>query len=535
MREKKNIDRLFREKFKDFEAAPPEDLWGSIAEGLQEKKKSKTVPLWIRLSGVAAVLLLGLLLTIPFFNGGYDTNESTVIIDGSPEVTKRGEGTIEQKHAAEETTVSIDKPADESIIDKEKQGSFNEGIVQKDSYINHGKTHTAIVSGKTPNKGEKSGNEFKGQQKTDLDLYKGADKNIASGDEPGSIVKETILSREAKNQDNPVLSEKAISNSEGQIAETSDSAKEFNAQNHKNDSNYKLAGQELSNSSHTDKILASASVDTTKVVEENPLEKLLNEKENGEDEESVVADNAPTRWNIKPQIAPVFFNSLSEGSPIDAQFASNSKSYDNDLSYGVGVNYALTERLSVRSAVNRVNLSYSTNDIEFYASMSGHTNNVTAVQSNAANIVVQDVGAPMPASPTGASHFAASNLSNETFNGSMQQQMGYIEVPLELSYGLLKSRFGIEIIGGMSTLFLDENRVSVISDQGYMSDVGEASNLNNVSFTTNVGVGFKYRLLPQMEVNFEPTFKYQVNTFSQNPGNFKPYFIGLYSGVSFKF
>jgi hypothetical protein len=30
-------------------------------------------------------------------------------------------------------------------------------------------------------------------------------------------------------------------------------------------------------------------------------------------------------------------------------------------------------------------------------------------------------------------------------------------------------------------------------------------------------------------------FKYQINTFNQNSGNFKPYFIGLYSGISFSF
>ena len=35
MKEKKNIDRLFQEKFKDFEHTPKEDVWKNIAEKLK--------------------------------------------------------------------------------------------------------------------------------------------------------------------------------------------------------------------------------------------------------------------------------------------------------------------------------------------------------------------------------------------------------------------------------------------------------------------------------------------------------------------
>jgi len=65
--------------------------------------------------------------------------------------------------------------------------------------------------------------------------------------------------------------------------------------------------------------------------------------------------------------------------------------------------------------------------------------------------------------------------------------------------------------------------------------VGEAQNLNNIHFSTNLGIGFKYKFFKQFEASFEPTFKYQVNAYSRDAGNFKPYFIGLYTGVSFSF
>ncbi len=107
-------------------------------------------------------------------------------------------------------------------------------------------------------------------------------------------------------------------------------------------------------------------------------------------------------------------------------------------------------------------------------------------------------------------------------------------MPIELSYKLVDKKFGIEIIGGMSTLFLNNNTVSLVTD-GMEMNVGKANNLNNIHFSSNVGLGFKYSFWKNFNANFQPMFKYQINTFSENSGNFKPYFIGLYSGISFSF
>ena len=58
MKENKNIERIFQEKFKDFEALPPEDSWDFIADRLHKKKKKRIIPIWFQFSGVAATLLL---------------------------------------------------------------------------------------------------------------------------------------------------------------------------------------------------------------------------------------------------------------------------------------------------------------------------------------------------------------------------------------------------------------------------------------------------------------------------------------------
>lgn len=103
-----------------------------------------------------------------------------------------------------------------------------------------------------------------------------------------------------------------------------------------------------------------------------------------------------------------------------------------------------------------------------------------------------------------------------------------------MSYALIDKKFGLNVIAGMSTLFLNENEVSLSSNSMNMI-LGEANNLNSIHFSTNFGIGMKYKILKALEYNLEPTFKYQLNTFSSGSGNFKPYLFGVYTGLSYKF
>jgi Outer membrane protein beta-barrel domain len=553
MNEKNNIDRLFREKFKDFEVAPPEFIWENIEETLREKKKRRVIPLWIRLSGVAAVLVIGSFFMMPYFIGGTDANDSPVVIDKNGgkrmlpvEHPVPNKGTIiigdsTKVNGIQNSAVAsgVDKPGTGAPGTNGGKASGND-LKNDAKYSNRALDNAANAvadggkSGTTPTpkgnnsdrrRGKKTGHIVPGhitQAVADAARQRNrSGKNASNTNSPDS--------RNNKGQDIPANKNAIAAGSEKDPA----------PQGPQDASAPNKTGQEtgiIKNDIPKEQGIAEAAVDTASMPQpENPLEKLrLDMLKDKKEEDKAVAENSDKgKWNIKPQVAPVFYNSLSGGSPIDGQFAGNSKSFDNDLSYGVGIDYAVNDRLSVRSGVNTVNLSYATNDIQFRPSLSGGTNNVSA-RSKAAHIVVQNADATVPVTPDGFT--ALAGFSNEqTFNGAMVQKTGYIEVPVELSYSLVKKKFGIDLIGGVSTLFLNENNVSVVSNQGYSAQVGEAQNLNSIHFSTNVGLGFKYRFWKSFQANFEPMFKYQVNAYSRDAGNFKPYFIGLYSGISFSF
>jgi len=126
---KKNLDRLFQEKFKDFDAKPDKHVWQNIKKQLEEEKNDKPVliiPLWLKLSGVAVSILLMLFLGNSLFN----TNiENQPIIVDSPQktesntTTKKPKSELNNKETNITTTVKNKNSVTESNLHKTE--SFN--------------------------------------------------------------------------------------------------------------------------------------------------------------------------------------------------------------------------------------------------------------------------------------------------------------------------------------------------------------------------------------------------------------------------
>ena len=151
MKDQKNIERLFQEKFKDFEAIPPQGSWNAIASRLNEKKKKKrVVPFWFQLSGIAASLfIIGTLIwnfqseenTSPFNN----TNQTVVGVENENNDTEilnsnAGEGTLNTNTNNPNSSVEQITNTSES-----KNSTFDSKL------INSKKTNTTVVSNEKQN------------------------------------------------------------------------------------------------------------------------------------------------------------------------------------------------------------------------------------------------------------------------------------------------------------------------------------------------------------------------------------------------
>ncbi len=479
MSEKKHIDRVFQEKLKDLERTPGQSVWEKIDASLNpNKKRRRIIPIWWKLGGIAASLALLITFGILMYN-----DEKPVVVETKPEENKSLKNiksiTNTDYKRPESTVTSTNNDLEKSNTTKIEESKSNSGqsntkqksrFQKADAPFNFKAKKQDIVSGKKQNTGNPLNEVLKDQKENPINKNT---KEIIALKEP----QETVLIKDADNK---------ITQIEGQNKEVL-----------KPDEKEKESIQEG---------LA------------------LNEDKTDEKEKKPI-----NRWQVNPNIAPVYFNSLGKGSSIDGQFNNNPKSGNINMSYGVSASYALTNKLSVRSGVNLLKISYDTENILALQSLSSN-----ASAQNFRYIKLNSVSNVMFLSANNVSLVHVPNELASNLKAQLNQELGFVEVPLELKYNFIDKKFGINLISGISFLFLSDNNVySVVNDNKTL--VGEATNINSTSFSANFGLGLDYNISKNINLNLDPMFKYQMNTFTDTSGNFKPYIIGIYSGVNIKF
>ena len=564
MKENKNIERLFQEKFKDFEVTPPDFVWENIQEKLHPKeKKRRVIPFWFKTTGIAVSFIaimsvVFLNINTDFKNTNSNNNKNTVVNSETNEVNKNSNQNIENhKINTSESNINqnnsnssfINETKNNSIVNtnsvNKSSGSktdlkFNKNSIQKSNTY---KTSNSFVSN---HKKQSNTNSFK------------KNKTIFNRSNYGIVINQNNKTKSTKNSLKVYTSNSEIIHFNTSKNNASNSGiadinsiknsnfnsgltdiNTFNSSNptSKNNTNNNgiLVENDLGNlDTNSTNIVAveETKIDTTAIatttIEENPMEKLLREKETKK-----VADEKEkwSKWAVNSFVSPIFFNSFANGSPLSEEFASNEKTFNNSTSYGVGVSYNVNKRLSVKTGVSNLNLDYDTENIAFYSSFEDQSkisNTNIERNSNGKYLVLKH-----------EKDISKSVIENQMIpsnqnSGKLNQKTQYVEVPLELSYAILNKKIGIAIKGGMSTLFLTENVISISGNDGNMQ-IGKASNLNNVHFSSNVGLGLSYNFMKNFQVNVEPTLKYQINTFNKNAEDFSPYVIGVNTGISYKF
>lgn len=474
MIEKKEIERLFQEKFKDFEMHPAVESWEYIESRLDKKKKRRILPIWYQVSGIAALFIIGLLLYNNSEKTFFETNNPIPVVQQPTIQPLKNENKELAKPLVEETFSIEHKNAVTSRNNSNIQAASTS---QKSRFSSHSNTKSAHQNNTWANNNHQN-NHYKNNN------HQSTNDRLTTINSDYFNQPLLTLEQNPEASKGLVTLEKAIA-----IQEKNETQKDSSSINgfHK-----------------------------------NTLGEMLHEKESKTKKES-----QKNGWQLTSTIAPVFWGSVSSGSPIDGALKQNQKQYNTGLNLGVGVTYQVHEKLKLRTGINKFVVDYNTNDVAFSADLlSRGLSNIDLVD-NAANIMIQTGVTDNTFAP------AETNIA-QINNGVITQKIGYIEMPFEMSYSLINSKFDIDLITGVSTLFLNENEISLTSHSMNMV-LGKANNLSSIHFSTNFGVGIRYQIIKALEYNLEPTFKYQLNTFSTNSGNFKPYIFGIYTGLSYQF
>lgn len=418
MKDYKNIDRLFQEKFRDFEVAPPERVWNQLENKISTKPVKPSRPMWMWLSGMAVGLALLFMLNNPFTNPiqpFYPNQNETEITDINSQQTP-SQDNLQETNTLDNNSLNNQKFNPTIQINPIAKNNKSKEIIKK-SNIKLSKSVTELVT-----------------KKSDEEQVW-----VTTEDVPAFIVEDLL-------------------------------------------SNTKYKKDKTSTSTEVEK-----------------------------------------RWSISTVAAPVFLSSFNQGvSALDSQIDENAKEGKLSTAYGVQVAYQFNRRFSVQSGVHMVDYAYRTHDVNLASNGSIARFSNVNYNPNAKLMSMSNMES-----------IAKTTAENE--KGEITQVYGYIEIPLEAKYKLNPNGdFGVNLIGGFSTLLLNKNDIYIETSQ-FSDKLGKASNLNDLNFSGNFGVELEYKVYKNVNFNLVPMLKVQTRTLNNSSGTYIPYSVGLYSGLNLRF
>jgi len=269
------------------------------------------------------------------------------------------------------------------------------------------------------------------------------------------------------------------------------------------------------------------------------------------------ADKTKSGFGVGIQASPVYRFDGNNPSMLDNDnllgSTEVSQEYVSTITGGVVVTYQSNKRFSVQTGLNYGEVSQSGGDIGI--SYAGHNwvnnrgenfttnyedNNPLTGESASNNVILNtELGFANIEMPVGA-QLATANSTNKisndvTRNYNLEQQAGYLEIPLIVRYRIIDHRLGFHLLGGVNTNVLMSNNASLVDNNNVIAN-GKTEGLNPLTFSSSLGVGMNYAISERFNFSLEPTMKIQLNSLnSQSYANARPYTVGIFTGVTYNF
>lgn len=215
------------------------------------------------------------------------------------------------------------------------------------------------------------------------------------------------------------------------------------------------------------------------------------------------------------------------------------------FSAGVSLGYRISDRLTIQSGIAMASMSQTINDVRVYAGLTDYyavkSGYLYSVETASGVIRAGNTDLYLTDSRERVTTLIHDNVAdpskyNLTHIGSdIQQTFRFLEVPLILRYKLLDRKVGLNLSGGVAYGVLIENEA--FTGEGHdMVRVGHTEGINQGNISSQIGFGMEYSISKKISFNVEPQFRYYITPLSNIAGElYKPYSVGLFSGLYYKF
>lgn len=261
---------------------------------------------------------------------------------------------------------------------------------------------------------------------------------------------------------------------------------------------------------------------------------------------------AETGWKVGLHLSPGYSSHTVTHS---ARYASNMTYADSDARAGVGAGFSVQYKTGSRWRIES-GMYYSQtggnsgNSFRFNSMRAEYADAPLSADKYFNTGVTMEMGQLAMNSTAGVIRFSRTPSNAELISmpeasfglstamltpGEFQQVFGFVELPLFARYRIVDSKIGIEWVGGLSTNILATNEVFMESSSG-REKVGTTQDISTVNFSAATGVGVIYALGRNLSLSVEPRFSYYLNSINHSGDvNFKPWRVGVFTGLSYEF
>jgi hypothetical protein len=472
MKRDENIDDLFREKLRNYEKEPPAYLLQNVLDGVAGARRNRKIVFW-RVAGVAAAILLAFVAGWQLQHLNSETSPQQIVVgpSSSPEIPTA-------KQFGPEEKITLDMVPETGLSRDEK--SFKSASDKNLQLASQTKLHEKKIT----------------------------NESILSARAPESNLMHPIISKSriiiGNNQYANVLHEMKVKNTNfDQFEMTIDQ----------------------------------------QIIEQNKQQFLAQ-----------IEKQKKVRWLIGAQVSPAFNVSGSSHSQVYASNMLNSSNNPVDVGGGISVEYKKSKRLSVQSGVYYSGLgqasgnssrSSANSDYMFASADRGaeYFNTSVNIDTKSSKMMMNSAAGVIEFSSVPSGIVLGANLDENAMvsnavvvsDARFVQNFEYIEIPLYLRYTIIDSRFDVEMMGGFSSNVLVGNQTFMESGDG-KNLVGKTQDMQLLNYSGTLGVGLKYGLSKRVFLNVEPRVKYYLNSLNNNSSvTYKPYTIGVFTGLSYEF
>ena len=385
MENKKDIGKAISDKLNSLDITPREQVWNGIAYELQKEKKRR-IGFFFFWSKTLGLLIIGALACFYIYNqnagvtlGSPNNVKETINVNGrNGKTITPGSNFENSKFKSNETNLNSDASIDCNTTSKNKINNTN------------------TIGGKNAAYKANSANS-----KTENTSLKATRKSNSNNISSKSRKNKTCLPAKTKRKKTKAKISLAEINTTKNNAELID----LSSLQNKNSGNLPLEGK----AKKTDSIIKKEKGKTITI--------------NMYPKDSIKKDSSKIykKFYVDFLASPTIYGSFSKGSTLDRRLDSLSKKSEIKFSFGVGLTYDLSEKLSVRIGYRKINVSYVTKNVPVNA------NNYSGITYNP-NVSNQFI-------------FTASNGSEKM---DITQKLSYTEIPLQVKYKFLDKKIGLK-------------------------------------------------------------------------------------------